>query len=251
MEMGGAPHAGGTNAAEAGSDAAERDAFLHGMAYDLGRGVPRNRQLALVLYRQAADAGHPLAALDAAILYDSGQGTPRNPYMAAAYYAMAASRGVARAAYDLGLLYADGDGVPRNGSLARAWFKQAAAENLSAAADRLRQDERTLTGADAAPPPVPLAPSLVSPATSATLREGPDIALIWTADTQPGPALYLVEVVSLADGAPQVVFSTETELSAVTAPLGQKPGRYAWRVFTVCPSLGQYVASAWTMFSIG
>ena len=179
-------------------------------------------------------------------MLDSGRGVPHDAAAAAAYYGLAASQGVARAAYDMGQLYADGEGVPANLDLARAWLLTAAAEGLSAARVRLR----SLAAGPARPagpptPPVPLLPK----AGAIVLRPAP-LQFVWTAMAQPVAAQFYVEVTALEGTATHDVYAAQVAVSAVTAKLQAQPGRYAWRVFTVCPALGRYVPSPWVAFSV-
>ncbi len=197
---------------------------------------------ALALYRIAADAGLPEAQLNVAVMYDSGRGTVRDAGQAADYYAAAATGGVARAAFDLGQLYEAGDGVPQNPELARAWFSQAAAEGLAAAAGR---HLRAMAAPAALLPPVTRYPR---EAASVSAPEA-GLALVWTAPPAPGPASYFVQVMLLDGIAPTLSFSTTTDVSATRMP-APRPGRYAWRVFVICPSLGRYVPSGWAGFSV-
>ncbi len=197
---------------------------------------------ALTLYRRAAEAGLAEAQRDLAVLYDSGRGAPHDPAQAATWYAAAAAGGDARAAFDLAQLYTAGDGVPRNAGLARLWFLQAAVGGIAA-------------GDHPEPPPEDPPPPLEPP----TLRypwqdmalPAPDsgLALVWTASAAPAPARFFVQVMQVTAGPPTPVFTTTTEISATRVP-SLKPGHYAWRVFTLCPSLGRYAPSGWAAFSI-
>ncbi len=229
--------------AQAASRPDPRTLFNQAVTADLAATGTEGNAHALSLYRQAADGGLAEAELNVAVMYDSGRGTARDPTLAADYYGASATGGLARAAFDLGQLYESGDGVPQNLALAQAWFSQAAAEGLQAAANRPPH------------PAVKLPDSIAAPAN----RYPPDgaslpvpvggLPLVWTAAATPAPASYFVEVMRVEGHSASPVFSTTAGVSAVRMP-SPRPGRYAWRVFTICPSLGHYVGSGWVGFSL-
>ncbi len=220
-----------------------RTLFNQAVTADLDSTATEGSTRALALYRPAADGGLAEAELNVAVLYDSGRGTVRDPALAADYYAASATGGLARAAFDLGQLYESGDGVPQNLVLAQAWFSQAAAEGLQAAANR--PDHPAPPAVDTVPMPAtrypPEAANLPVPLGG--------LPLVWTAAAAPAPVSYFIQVMHLDGRNASPVFSTSTEVSALRMP-SPRPGRYAWRVFTVCPSLGRYVASGWASFSL-
>ena len=218
--------------------------FADAIAADLGTHGRPDPERAFALYSKAADAGLAAAQLNTAVMLDSGRGTRHDPARAATYYALAASQGVARAAYDLGQLYADGEGVPVNPGLARAWLHFAATKGISAALSRIS----TLPADTAGPADSPSSPNPVEPAAGAVLPRQATLQFVWTAAAQPAVSQFYVQVASL-DGTPHDVLTAQTELSAVQGVRPQ-PGRYAWRVFTVCQPLGRYVASSWVQFSV-
>ena len=229
--------------ASAASRPDPRTLFNQAVTADLAATGTEGSARALALYRQAADGGLAEAELNVAVMYDSGRGTARDATLAADYYAASATGGVARAAFDLGQLYESGDGVPQNLALAQAWFSQAASEGLQAAANR---------------PPHPLvklpdslaAPVNRYPPDAATLPVPVGgLALVWSAAAAPAPASYFVQVMRIDGRSASVIFTTTTDVSAVRMP-APHPGRYAWRVFTICPSLGRYAQSGWASFSL-
>ncbi len=230
-------------AAQAASRPDPRTVFNQAVAADLAATGTEGNAHALALYRQAADGGLAEAELNVAVMYDSGRGTARDAAMAAAYYGASATGGLARAAFDLGQLYESGDGVPQNLALAYAWFSQAAAEGLQAAANRPPHPAVGLPAVIAAP-----AGSYPPASISLPVPVG-GLPLVWTAAATPAPAAYFVEVMRLEGRSASLVFSTTTDVSAVRMP-SPRPGRYAWRVFITCPSLGRYVASGWAGFSL-
>ncbi len=220
-----------------------RTLFNQAVTADLAATGTEGSARALALYRQAADGGLAEAELNVAVMYDSGRGTARDAALAADYYGASATGGLARAAFDLGQLYESGDGVPQNLALAQAWFSQAASEGLQAAASR-------------PPHPVVALPQTIAAPTN---RYPPDAAslplpvgglpLVWTASAIPAPASYFVQVMRIEGRNAALIFSTTTDVSAVRMP-APHAGRYAWRVFTICPSLGRYIASGWASFSL-
>jgi TPR repeat protein len=62
-------------------------------------------------YRMAAGQGHPVAALNLAVLFKDGSGVAQDYKQAAIWFKRAASRGIAQAQYELGELYRNGFGV--------------------------------------------------------------------------------------------------------------------------------------------
>ncbi len=221
--------------------------FAEAVAADLGIHGRPDAERAFSLYSQAAQAGLAPAQLNVAVMLDSGRGARHDPAAAATYYALAASQGIARAAYDLGQLYADGEGVPVNPGLSRAWMRLAASHGISAARSRM----------SALPPPDPASaavspspPIPVLPTAGARLSRRASLQFVWTASAQPALSQFYVEVTALEGGAPHDVFTMRTELSAITSDAPPLPGRYAWRVFTVCQTLARYVASPWVPFSV-
>ncbi len=221
--------------------------FQQAVAADLGQGGRSDAAAAFRLYRAAAEAGLAVAQLNTAVMLDSGRGVAQDPTGAATYYALAASQGIARAAYDLGQLYADGEGVPANPGLARAWLKLAVGEGLTAAAgllDAMRVP--VATGATA----LPTAPDPRRPASLSVFARPAALQLVWTAGVQPDPPQFFVEVALLDGPTTRRVFDGLVNVSAITVPVTLEAGRYAWRVFTVCPSLGRYAPSPWVVFSV-
>lgn len=231
-----------------------RAAFGLGLLYDLGEGVEQDAVAALTWYRRAAEAGFVPAEFNLAVMHDSGVGTQRNPTQAALWYASAAAHGYARAEYNLAQLYEAGEGVPCNHDMAEAWYAAAASHGLSAAASRLealRASRRSRIEPPAEArrlvPAVPTGPP-VTPVPAA----GESIAaeLSFVAPAQPLPVDYFVQVLELDSAGPRPAFSTYSKRSAVLARLQRGPARYAWRVYTVAPSVSDYAGSSWAYFSV-
>jgi len=198
---------------------------------------------AFALYMAAARAGLPAAQFNVGLNYDSGRGAPHDAAAAALYYAFAASNFYPQAAYNLGLLYAAGDGVPRNRAMARAWLNVAASEGLGTVGVSV---PAALAGA-----PAPIAAQAIYPGEGAVLKAGQDfVPLVWAAPAEAAPVTYSVQLVALDGAAPRDVLSVTTDVSAARAPIGRRPGRYAWRIFTMCPSMRASAATRWTEFSV-
>jgi cell division septation protein DedD len=114
-------------AATAGSVEAR---FLLAEAYRLGRGLPRDLDIALMLYRQAAELGHQEAADNyGLLLYESGPESEAMPFVR-----QAAARGDARARYILGLAHYNADLAERDWPRAYALVILAEASGLAEAA---------------------------------------------------------------------------------------------------------------------
>jgi len=220
--------------------------FSRAIGYDLS-GDEAN---AFSLYLRAARAGLPDAQFDVAVMYDSGRGIRQDEASAALFFAFAAINGHARAAYNLALLYGSGDGVPRNSGLERAWFREAARLGFAMPEDRLgaSQPVAAKAGSERA---TPAQAGLVYPGADAVLQPNQDfVPLVWTSPAGPASTGFYVQLVSLTGPEPVPVLTETCDVSAIRAPIGRQPGRYAWRVFTFAQSIGQYVATPWSRFSI-
>jgi cell division septation protein DedD len=127
------------------ADRGDLDAqFNLGHAYRLGRGVPRNMNLAEQYYERAARAGHVEAqAMYGLILFQNGRRQEAMPYVRTA-----AERGDARAQYVYGTALFNGDIVARDGPRAWAFMTRAAAQGLPYAQSQLAEMERHLTEQD-------------------------------------------------------------------------------------------------------
>lgn len=103
-----------------------------GLAYVLGRSVPRNEAEGGQWLRRAAEGGSVAAQNDYGEFLLHSETTVHEhvqasaPAEAAAWFRRAAEQGNGRAQTNLGTLYAAGRGVPRDLAIAFAWFRQAA-----------------------------------------------------------------------------------------------------------------------------
>ena len=147
-----------------------------------------------------------------------------------------------RAAYNLGQLYEAGEGVPLNPELARAWF---AASDLAAARAHLADRP-----AQAAPGAVLSPPSPVFPSDGTSTDAVGGVELVWTAQPQPEPVRFFVELRQLGPSGSREVFSSFSDTSGVFAPLQEARGPYAWRVFTIGRQRGNYEKSGWAEFRV-
>ena len=129
------------------ADRGDADAqFNLGHAYRLGRGVPRNMNLAEQWYERAARAGHVEAqAMYGLILFQNGRRSEALPFIAEA-----AAHGDARAQYVYGTALFNGDLVERDWPRAFALMTRAAAEGLPYAQSQLREMEQHLSPEDRA-----------------------------------------------------------------------------------------------------
>lgn len=224
-----------------------------GVLYDAGQGVGRDPAAAYRWYRRAADAGLAEAQFNVAVMHDTGEGMPRDAAEAASWYARAAAHGNRRAQYNLGQLYEAGQGVPLNLEQAEVWYA-AAAPDLPAAADKLAalrrppRAPRRPKGDGALAPAKPVVPA----DGSNVLRRGPaGVEFAWTAPANAAPVRFFVELMTLGAGKSQEAFTAYVDQSALLVPLGQVPGRFAWRVYTVGRDAGRYAVSPWSRFSAG
>jgi hypothetical protein len=118
-------------AAEAGNIDAQ---FYMGMAYQTGRGVPRDDRQALAWFEKAAKGGQKEAIQQlnsGGKFNNASSGTPELPDL------IAAEAGNIDAQFRLGIAYATGRGVPRDDRQAIAWFEKAATGGHQGAVQQL------------------------------------------------------------------------------------------------------------------
>ncbi len=123
--------------------AAQGDAdacFNLGQAYKLGRGVPKDANIARDYYRRAALKGHLPAQANLGIaLFQAG-----DKLEAVKWLKTAADRGEPRAQYVLGIAAYNGDGTPKNLGLAYGYLLRAQASGLAQATTALGSIEPAL-----------------------------------------------------------------------------------------------------------
>ncbi len=102
-------------AAERGAVESEIDL---GMAYATGRGIERDKKLAVYWFEKAAGAGNPVAENELGYFYQVGFGVPADAVRAVHWYQLASAGGLPAAKVNLGVAYMWGTGVRKNESLA-------------------------------------------------------------------------------------------------------------------------------------
>lgn len=98
-----------------------------GAMYAHGRGVKQDYGLARKWYTVGAEKNHPVAQCNLGILYAKAQGVKQDCKKAGSWFRKAAKQGYGTAELNLGLLYTKGCGVKQNDKTAVSWFKKAAA----------------------------------------------------------------------------------------------------------------------------
>src|SRR5205814_7779204 len=99
--------------------------------YAQGKGVKQDMAQAARWFRQAAEAGNPMAEYNLGLLYSEqlfseGKTEADDDKQAALWLGKAAEHGVVAAQNNLGVLYADGRGVEKDLVQAYKWFSLAA-----------------------------------------------------------------------------------------------------------------------------
>ncbi|WP_448580467.1 SPOR domain-containing protein [Thermaurantiacus sp.] len=213
--------------------------FNMGQAYRLGRGVPKNVDLAIDFYRRASARGHVAGTANLGItLFQEGRRAEAlGPLRAAA------DKGDARAAYVLGLATFSGEGAPRNQALGLAYVMRARDLGLDLAgpqvarlsglvgeADRARAEAAARALAMGEPVPVAIAGVTTPPPFSAAElppeRQG-----------QADASEDLAEAPSPAPAAP--VAPAAPPASAGARPSPAAPGARTWHV-----QLGAYASES-------
>ncbi|KAG7400615.1 Protein sel-1 3 [Phytophthora boehmeriae] len=93
--------------------------------------VAPDHALAAQYFRQAADAGDPLAQANYAMLLANGMGVEQDVPQALVYFNQGARQNEAFAFHGLGVLYFAGTGVPQNVTLALEFFEKAIARGYA------------------------------------------------------------------------------------------------------------------------
>ena len=101
--------------------------------YSLGRGVPKNDQLAAVWKRRSAEQGLDQAQFDLACMFADGEGVPKDDQQAVTWYRKAAEQGHTGAQYNLSVMYHTGRGVLKNSEQAVDWMRKAAEQGFDRA----------------------------------------------------------------------------------------------------------------------
>ena len=82
-------------------------------------------QGAVQIWRPLAERGDPRAEYMLGLAFNLGRGVPRNDASAVAWYRKAAEQGVAAAEANLGAMYANGESVTQDYAQAITWWRKA------------------------------------------------------------------------------------------------------------------------------
>jgi hypothetical protein len=107
--------------------------FNLGLMYANGRGVARNAEWAVSLFRQAAELNHAYAQMNLAVAYKTGKGVKQDYAESVKWFRKVAEKGHLGAQFNLGIAYLKGRGVKRDPALAAKWFTKAADKGLNIA----------------------------------------------------------------------------------------------------------------------
>lgn len=108
-------------------------AYVLGLAFENGEGLPRSQPDATHWFLQAAKRGHTQAQLSVATQYYLGRGTDRDMAQAAYWYEKAAQGGDVGAQYLIASMYEHGEGIATDRSQALLWYSAAARQGDVAA----------------------------------------------------------------------------------------------------------------------
>ena len=82
-------------------------------------------QAAVQIWRPLAERGDPRAEYMLGLAFNLGRGVPRSDATAVVWYRKAAEQGVAAAQANLGAMYANGESVPQDYAQAITWWRKA------------------------------------------------------------------------------------------------------------------------------
>ena len=108
------------------------------MLYENGRGVTKDVDEAIKLYRKAADLGNPTAMVALGWLFENGKGVKRDQKEAGRLYRKAADLGEAQGMHNLAGLLAGGRGVKTDSEEAALWASRAIARNNDFTIEQMR-----------------------------------------------------------------------------------------------------------------
>lgn len=112
-------------------------------AYEDGRGVDKNENLAFEWLMKAAHSGNPDAENEAGVAYRLGRGVGKDLKEAVRWYRKAARHGSANAMFNLGTVYFNGEGEHISDVRAYAWFylaQRAGSQEAAEAVLRTREN---------------------------------------------------------------------------------------------------------------
>ena len=97
-----------------------------GWCYDTGNGVSQSWTDAVNWYRKSAEQGYARAQCNLGWCYNTGNGVSKSWTDAVNWYRKSAEQGAARAQFNLGLCYANGNGVSQSWTDAVNWYRKSA-----------------------------------------------------------------------------------------------------------------------------
>lgn len=107
--------------------------------YEDGRGVERNMQKAIELYRLAANQDYTEAQYYLGVIYDKGRGVTSDDVKAREWYHIAANNGHSLAQYNYAIFLLQGRGGSVDKDEALIWLQKAAAQGLPMAKAALKE----------------------------------------------------------------------------------------------------------------
>lgn len=116
-----------------------------GLAYESGKGAPKNATEAFQWFLKAAEQGNIPAENKVAVMYAHGTGVTMDEPAAIRWFLKAADQRDATAEYNLGNMNYKGHGVPKNEVEGCAWWTVAAAGGHTRAAENLKNAQQTMT----------------------------------------------------------------------------------------------------------
>ncbi|NQU72738.1 MAG: sel1 repeat family protein [Rhodospirillales bacterium] len=120
--------------------------FNLGLMYANGRGVSRNAEWAVLLFRQAAELDHAFAQMNLAVAYKVGKGVKQDYAESVKWFRKVAEKGHMGAQFNLAIAYLKGLGVKRDPATAVKWFTKAADKGLNIAQYNLGRAHETGDG---------------------------------------------------------------------------------------------------------
>jgi uncharacterized protein len=96
-----------------------------GKMYEVGDGVPQNKQQAVIWYQKAAEQGYCEAQYICGLMYFDGVGVPKDYEQAIKWFVKASEQGKFMASIKLGEIYEQGKAVPQDYQQAVKWFLKA------------------------------------------------------------------------------------------------------------------------------
>jgi TPR repeat protein len=118
-----------------------RAAYYMSLLYGQGKGVSRNKALAMEFLAAAARGGHPGAQFNLGNHYNQGLWVEERPERAAHWWRLAGAQDMVRAQHNLASLYYLGRGVGQDMEQARHWYARAAENGSEASVLILEQIE--------------------------------------------------------------------------------------------------------------